>query len=95
MTTSKVVFTPSGKRGEIEHGASLLEAARSLGVDLDSVCGGRGICSRCQVEVAEGDFAKHGVLSRADHLTPWNAVEARYVEKRGPLRDGRRMYLTM
>ena len=32
------------------------------GVDLDSVCGGRGICGRCQVEVAEGEHAKHGII---------------------------------
>ena len=42
-------------------GTPLLQAARSLGVDIDSVCGGRGLCGRCQVLLAEGDFAKHGV----------------------------------
>ena len=72
-------------------GLSLLEAARKLGVDLDSVCGGRGICGRCQIEVAEGQFAKHGVISARDHVTPWSAVEQRYVDKRGPLRTGRRL----
>ena len=56
---------------------NLLDAARSLGVDLDSVCGGRGIC-RCQVVAAEGEFAKHGITSRADHLTPFSEPEARY-----------------
>ncbi len=35
-------------------GTPLLQAARSLGVDIDSVCGGRGLCGRCQVLVAEG-----------------------------------------
>ena len=86
-----VVFTPSGKRGRFADGVSVLEAARKLGVDLDSVCGGRGICGRCQVQVAEGSFAKHGVESHADHVTPWNAVEDRYATKRGPLADGRRL----
>ncbi|WP_460449061.1 ASKHA domain-containing protein [Alsobacter sp. SYSU BS001988] len=86
-----VVFTPSGKRGRFAEGASVLEAARKLGVDLDSVCGGRGICGRCQVQVAEGSFAKHGVESRQDHVTAWNAVEERYVSKRGALAHGRRL----
>ena len=86
-----VVFTPSGKRGRFAEGTSVLEAARRLGVDLDSVCGGRGICGRCQVEVAEGEFAKHGIESRADHVTGWNAVEDRYTSKRGALADGRRL----
>ena len=69
----------------------MLDAARTLGVDLDSVCGGRGICSRCQIEVAEGEFAKHAIVSEADHVSPWNAVEQRYVDKRGALKEGRRL----
>ena len=56
-----VVFTPSGRRGRVARGTSVLDAARTLGVDLDSVCGGRGICGRCQVTVAEGEHAKHGI----------------------------------
>src|SRR5436305_209695 len=87
----RVVFTPSGKRGEFEDGTSVLECARKLGVDLDSVCGGRGICSRCQVEIAEGEFAKHAIVSGRSHATAWNAVEQRYVDKRGPLKPGRRL----
>ena len=46
-------------------GTTVLDAARRLGVDLDSVCGGRGICGRCQVEVSEGEHAKHGIVSGA------------------------------
>ncbi len=64
-----VVFTPSGRRGRFPSGTPLLAAARRLGVDLDSVCGGRGICARCQIRVSEGEFAKHGIVSAGDHLT--------------------------
>ena len=78
-----VVFTPSGRRGRFEHGTTLLDAARRLGVDLDSVCGGRGICGRCQVEVSEGEHAKHGITSSASHLTPADEVEATYAAERG------------
>ena len=45
----RIVFSPSGRRGSFPAGTSVLEAARALGVDLDSVCGGRGLCGRCQV----------------------------------------------
>jgi uncharacterized 2Fe-2S/4Fe-4S cluster protein (DUF4445 family) len=86
-----LVFTPSGKRARFPEGTSVLEAARKLGVDLDSVCGGRGICGRCQIEVAEGDFPKHGIASAAAHLTAWNPVETRYTAKRGSLASGRRL----
>ena len=78
-----VVFTPSGKRGRFAEETNLLDAARALGVDLDSVCGGRGICGRCQIVVAEGSFAKHGITSAADHLTPFSEPEAAYRERSG------------
>ena len=85
-----VVFTPSGKRGHFPLGTPLLSAARSLGVDIDSVCGGRAICGRCQVTFGTGAFAKHGITSSADHLTDISKVEIRYDEKRG-LAAGRRL----
>ncbi len=61
---------PSGKRGRFPQGTPLLQAARSLGVDIDSVCGGRALCGRCQVLVAEGEFAKLGVTSSTASLSP-------------------------
>ena len=85
-----VIFTPSGKRGRFPAGTPVLSAARQLGVDLDSVCGGRGICSKCQITPSFGDFPKHGVTVAEDALSEWNAVEARYDEKRG-LTPGRRL----
>jgi uncharacterized 2Fe-2S/4Fe-4S cluster protein (DUF4445 family) len=91
LSLHRVVFTPSGKRGEFAEGTSLLAAARELGVDLDSVCGGRGICGRCQVDVMQGDFAKHAIHSSAGHVSPWGAVESRYAEKRGAFPPGRRL----
>ncbi len=90
MTEPLVIFTPSGKRGRVTLGTPVLTAARQLGVDLDSVCGGRGICSKCQVSPGAGEFAKHGVTVAADALSPWNAVEQRYKDKRGMI-DGRRL----
>ena len=85
-----VVFTPSGKRGRFPKGTPVLTAARQLGVDLDSVCGGRGICSKCQITPSYGEFSKHGVTVADDALSEWNAVEQRYEDKRG-LKSGRRL----
>lgn len=91
MTTDPlVVFTPSGKRGHFPVGTPVLTAARQLGVDLDSVCGGRGICSKCQITPSYGEFPKHGVTVHDDALSDWNAVEQRYDDKRG-LTPGRRL----
>ena len=90
MSDPLVIFTPSGKRGRFPKGTPVLTAARQLGVDLDSVCGGRGICSKCQVSPGYGEFSKHGVTVRDDALSAWNAVEQRYDDKRG-LPPGRRL----
>jgi uncharacterized 2Fe-2S/4Fe-4S cluster protein (DUF4445 family) len=89
-TEPLVVFTPSGKRGHFAVGTPILTAARQLGVDLDSVCGGRGICSKCQITPSYGEFSKHGVTVQDDALSEWNSVEQRYQDKRG-LIDGRRL----
>src|SRR5437588_592101 len=85
-----VVFTPSGKRGRFPLGTPLLQAARSLGVDVDSVCGGRALCGRCQVLVMEGDFPKHGVSSQAANLSPVSAAEQSFARRR-PLPAGHRL----
>jgi len=85
-----VIFTPSGKRGRVARGTPVLQAARQMGVDLDSVCGMRGICSKCQVSPGYGEFPKHGVHVKPDALSEWNAVEERYNSVRG-LKEGRRL----
>jgi uncharacterized 2Fe-2S/4Fe-4S cluster protein (DUF4445 family) len=86
---SLVVFTPSGRRGRFADGTSLLDAARSLGVDLDSVCGGRGICGRCQVVPMEGAFPKHQITSSGAHLIPFTEPEQRYRARDGLAGDRR------
>ncbi|GGE94110.1 DUF4445 domain-containing protein [Stappia taiwanensis] len=86
---ARVVFQPSGRRGEFPIGTPLLDAARSLGVYVESVCGGRGICGRCQVSVSEGRFAKEKIDSAADHLGPATEAELRYATLRDLARDRR------
>ncbi|MFL5649695.1 MAG: ASKHA domain-containing protein [Chloroflexota bacterium] len=84
-----VIFTPSGRRGRFETGTTVLDAARSLGVDIDSVCGGRGICGRCQVTQALGEFPKHGIVSEPANLSPFAALEATYRDDKGLAPDRR------
>ena len=77
-----VVFTPSGLGGQVAGGTTVLQAAREFGVDLDSVCGGRGICGRCQIAFIPGQYSKWKIEARADALSPWGETEEAY--------DGRR-----
>ena len=85
-----VLFMPSGRRGRFALGTPLLDAARTLGVYVESVCGGRGLCGRCQIEVVDGAFSKHGIVSRADHLSEATETEAPY-RRRGVLTAARRL----
>ena len=84
QSTHRVVFQPSGHQGEVAEGSTLLEAARQLGVDVDSICGGRQTCGKCKVIVQGGRFDKLGITSSLDHVTPPGDDEARYFAKRSP-----------
>jgi uncharacterized 2Fe-2S/4Fe-4S cluster protein (DUF4445 family) len=81
--TAYIVFTPSGKRGHFPVGTHLLDCARQLGVDIDSVCGGRGICGRCQVAIGEGDFSKHGITSSLSSVEPITEPEKLFDTRKG------------
>jgi uncharacterized 2Fe-2S/4Fe-4S cluster protein (DUF4445 family) len=85
----QVIFTPSGRRGRAPVGTTVLDAARTLGVDIDSVCGGRGICGRCAVTPGFGTFAKHGITSAPEHLSAPGEVEAAYRAEHGLAADRR------
>jgi uncharacterized 2Fe-2S/4Fe-4S cluster protein (DUF4445 family) len=88
--TALIVFSPSGKRGRFPRGTPVLQAARELGVDIDSICGGRARCGRCQVEAVEGSFAKENIVSSPSHLSDMGEAED-YCAKRGRLRSGNRL----
>ena len=80
---------PSGRRGNFAVGTPVLEAARSLGVYVESVCGGRGICGRCQVTPAFGAFAKHGIEAKPENVSEVSSTEQRYASKRSLAADRR------
>jgi uncharacterized 2Fe-2S/4Fe-4S cluster protein (DUF4445 family) len=86
----RVVFTPSGLEGKVAAGTSVLEAARQLGADLDTVCGGRGICGRCQITPSVGRFAKWGIDATPDALSAPATIETDYHANR-PLEPGNRL----
>ncbi len=77
----KVIFQPQGRQAEIPIGMTLLEAARRMGVEIESICGGHQTCRKCKILVEEGDFAKFGIKSQADHLTPAGERETQYAAR--------------
>ncbi|MEH6445580.1 MAG: ASKHA domain-containing protein [Oceanospirillaceae bacterium] len=91
MMTQKatVVFTPSGLRGEFALGTPVLQAAQLLGVDLESSCGGRGICTRCQVMPSIGEFPKHGIVSKVENMSVPSELE--HTNRKLDLSTGKRL----
>ena len=83
MKEVRVIFTPAGKRGNVVAGTTILSAARQLGVDLDSVCGGRGICSKCKIRASFGSFPNYGITMDETSISKLNDTELHYKKKRG------------
>ncbi len=52
----KIRFEPAGVTTQVEAGKTLLDAAIAAGVEIESVCGGKGTCAKCKV-IASGDLA--------------------------------------
>ncbi len=93
MTDAKkalILFSPSGKRGRFRVGTPVLQAARELGVDIDSICGGRARCGRCQVVPVEGTFPREGMVSRHAHLSDLTETEYACLDS-GLLETGSRL----
>ncbi len=90
----QVIFMPSGRRGQAQPGESLLDAARRLGVEIESICGGRLTCAKCKVRVEEGSFAKHGINSSADHVSAAGDKERSLLARTGENGDGCRLSCT-
>ncbi|HXY62147.1 MAG TPA: ASKHA domain-containing protein [Nitrospirota bacterium] len=75
----KVIFQPSGRRGEVEEGKTILEAAQSLGVDIEGLCGNKKVCGKCKVRIEEGYFEKDNIDSGMAHLSPLTEAEKKHI----------------
>ncbi len=80
MKKYRVIFQPSGRRGEIEEGKTLLEAAQNLGVDIEALCGNKKVCGKCKVRIEEGYFEKDGMESGMAHLSPITEADKKHIK---------------
>ena len=74
-----VIFQPSGRRGEVPKGITVIEASRLLGVDIEALCGEKKVCGKCVVRIEEGHFEKYGVQSSISHVSPWQEEEEKFI----------------
>lgn len=72
---AKLVFQPSGRHGRVATGVSILDAARSLGEEMESPCGGLQACGKCKVRVVQGQHPKWEVDSRREHAGSRHVTE--------------------
>ncbi|MBI4317085.1 MAG: DUF4445 domain-containing protein [Chloroflexi bacterium] len=77
----RVIFQPSGRRGLVEQGKTLLEAARELGVEIETVCGQKQTCGKCKVRIEEGFFQRYGIASGMEHVSPITPSEVKFVKE--------------
>jgi len=78
--TFHVIFQPSGKRGEVSEGKTIIDASRELGVDIESICGGSKSCGKCKVRVEKGFFSDNGISSHPEHLSPFQDEEGKFID---------------
>jgi len=79
MKRYQVIFQPSGRRGEIPEGTTVLEASRLLGVGIESVCGGKKSCGKCRIRIESETFDRYGITSFHDHLSPFTEEEGKLI----------------
>ncbi len=77
-----IILQPSGRRGQVDGGKSVREAARELGVEIESICAENATCGKCAVQVEEGRFERYGIESKPGNLSPMGAAEKAYFERR-------------
>ena len=74
-----VIFQPSGRRGEVSKGITVIEASRLLGVDIEALCGEKKVCGKCVVRIEEGHFEKYGIQSSISHVSAWQEEEEKFI----------------
>ena len=87
---AQLIFQPSGRRGYISNGESIKQASQELGVGIEGLCGDKGTCGKCRVRIEEGVFAKYGIESRMENLSPLNKAEKKLLTSKQQ-RDGYRL----
>lgn len=70
MSKFDIIFQPEGKRVDIEEGNTILAAALKSGVDLTSICSGKGICGKCKIIINDITAVNQITTKEMEYLTP-------------------------
>ena len=75
MPEHEIVFLPDGKRVKVTDTSTLLEAVKRAGVDLVSICGGKGTCGKCKIKIDPGTFSQPLTENEEKYLAPEEVAE--------------------
>lgn len=78
---AKIIFQPSGRRGRVSKGVTIIEAARQIGADIENLCGEKKYCGKCKVRIEEGFFEKYGIQSGRAHSSAWQKEEEKFINR--------------
>ena len=66
LSSCNVTFLPSGRNVKVEHGTTVIRAARDAGLHINASCGGTGVCGKCRVRIEEGSVSG-GISDKLSH----------------------------
>ena len=90
MATHTLIFTPAGLKTKAQDGETVYDVGLRAGVDIQSICGGKGLCKRCQIEVDTGKHAKFNVDVSEKNFSKLSPTEKKAIHD-GELPEGRRL----
>jgi len=61
-----IEFLPAGRSIRVEHGETILKAARQAGLHINASCGGTGVCGKCRIRVESGRV-RGGLSEKLSH----------------------------
>ncbi|MDD1778216.1 MAG: ASKHA domain-containing protein [Candidatus Helarchaeota archaeon] len=75
MPLNEIAFLPDGKRVKINDSNTVLEAVKLAGVDLVTICGGKGTCGKCKVKIDPTMFSPPLTENEKKFLIPLEKTE--------------------
>ena len=73
--THTLIFTPVGLQTTAEGGETVYDVGLRSGVDIQSICGGKGLCKRCQIKIDTGKHAKFKIDVTEDNYSKLSPTE--------------------
>lgn len=78
MDIIEVVFQPEGKHIKVTRDSQILDIAQRSGIELASLCGGRGLCGKCKVIIKAEEKALSHITDEEKKLLTEDELRSGY-----------------